>query len=225
MKLSMLSTSSCTFLYTQPYTLFSGDKMTLGYTLSHAFVIVEYLNQHSNYKEAEYSTRMRAAHFPSHTCLSGHHQMSVPLGVVLRWTSLNIIPVMANKMSLAGNQVCHVWCPEAAWVVPCLMSRGVPVPGVGLCSEVQCIMGNDNMGPPPPSGQTDMTENITFPQLRWLAVKCYSKEEINCLSGSLITHKCTWRSYISSSGAKKPGNNRELTSKRKSPVANTYIQF
>ena len=37
--------------------------------------------------------------------------------------------------------------------------------------EVQCIMGNADMGPPTPVDRmTDTTENITFPQLRWLAV-------------------------------------------------------
>ena len=41
--------------------------------------------------------------------------------------------------------------------------------GGALCSEVQCIMGNGIMMTPI-NRQTDMTENITFPQLRWLAV-------------------------------------------------------
>ena len=57
--------------------------------------------------------------------------------------------------------------------------RRVPLPGFGggvglgegsLCCEVQCIMGNGNMGPPV-NRMTDMTENITFPQLCWRAVK------------------------------------------------------
>ena len=40
-----------------------------------------------------------------------------------------------------------------------------------LCGEVQCIMGNGQMGPPPPvNRQTHTTENITFVQLRWRAV-------------------------------------------------------
>ena len=40
-----------------------------------------------------------------------------------------------------------------------------PVRGGRLYSEVQCIMGNGHMGPPIPL-LTDMTLNITFPQLR-----------------------------------------------------------
>ena len=35
--------------------------------------------------------------------------------------------------------------------------------------EVQCIMSNGHMGPPV-NKQTDMSENITFPQLCWRAV-------------------------------------------------------
>ena len=37
----------------------------------------------------------------------------------------------------------------------------------GLYGEVQCIMGNGDMGSPLPRGQTDTTENITLLQLRW----------------------------------------------------------
>ena len=41
--------------------------------------------------------------------------------------------------------------------------------GQGACTMmVQCIMGNGHMGPL--CEQTDITENITFPQLCWLAV-------------------------------------------------------
>ena len=36
------------------------------------------------------------------------------------------------------------------------------------CSEVQGIMDNGHMGPP--CEQTDICENITFPQLRWQEV-------------------------------------------------------
>ena len=38
--------------------------------------------------------------------------------------------------------------------------------------EFQCIMVNGNMGTPAlfPCEQTDTTENITFPQLRWRAI-------------------------------------------------------
>ena len=63
--------------------------------------------------------------------------------------------------------------------VPCLISGGAtggPMSGVwerdrtrgALYREVQCVMGNGHLGPP--GGQTDTTEKITFPQLRWLAV-------------------------------------------------------
>ena len=39
-------------------------------------------------------------------------------------------------------------------------------------SEVQCIMGNGHVGPTHEQTeiQTHMTENITFPQLRWRVV-------------------------------------------------------
>ena len=47
----------------------------------------------------------------------------------------------------------------------------VPSWGGGLYSEFQCIMGNGHMGTP--RVQTDMTENITFPQLRWPVVKIF----------------------------------------------------
>ena len=48
------------------------------------------------------------------------------------------------------------------------MYRGRLCTEGALYNEVQCIMGNGHIGPP---GQTDMTENITFLQLRWRAVK------------------------------------------------------
>ena len=51
-------------------------------------------------------------------------------------------------------------------------------PGLGLgvrYGEVQCIMDNGHMGPLPPCRQTDTTENITFPQLRWRAVMTLCK--------------------------------------------------
>ena len=40
-------------------------------------------------------------------------------------------------------------------------------------SEAQCILSNSHMGPqhPPRLRQTDTTEKITFPQLRWRAEK------------------------------------------------------
>ena len=38
-------------------------------------------------------------------------------------------------------------------------------------SEVQCSTGNGHIGPLPFCEQTDTTENITFQQLRWRAVK------------------------------------------------------
>ena len=43
-----------------------------------------------------------------------------------------------------------------------------------MYGEFQCIMGNGHMGPPL-NKMTHTIENITFPQLRWRAVKmlCY----------------------------------------------------
>ena len=54
------------------------------------------------------------------------------------------------------------------------IQRGTGDQGGSPYNELQCIMGNDPMGLP--CGQnnwlleTDMTENITFPQLRWRVV-------------------------------------------------------
>ena len=39
-----------------------------------------------------------------------------------------------------------------------------------MYGEFQCIMGNGHMGPPL-NKMTHTIENITFPQLRWRAVK------------------------------------------------------
>ena len=39
-----------------------------------------------------------------------------------------------------------------------------------LYNDFQCIMGIGHMGPPIPREQTDTSENIIFPQLRWWAV-------------------------------------------------------
>ena len=54
-----------------------------------------------------------------------------------------------------------------------LYRRGLgPVQKGPLHSEAKCIIGNGHMGHPPlTEWQTDMTENITFPQLRLRAVK------------------------------------------------------
>ena len=49
------------------------------------------------------------------------------------------------------------------------MSGGQCQRGGGLYSEVQCIMGNGHIGTP--YEQTDTSENIIFPQLRWRGVK------------------------------------------------------
>ena len=38
-----------------------------------------------------------------------------------------------------------------------------PMSGGSLYGQVQCIMGNGHMGPPPPNRMIDMIENITFP--------------------------------------------------------------
>ena len=61
-------------------------------------------------------------------------------------------------MSLEGQARGHGWGGAKAHVW-----------GGGLNSEVQCIMGNGHMGTHP--RKTDMIENITFPRLRWRAVK------------------------------------------------------
>ena len=50
-------------------------------------------------------------------------------------------------------------------------ARG-PVSGVGtLYSEIQCIMSNGHMGPPPLNRMTDTCDNNTYPQLCWAATK------------------------------------------------------
>ena len=57
--------------------------------------------------------------------------------------------------------------------VPCL-GAGVGVGG-SLFGEVQCIMGNGQVGPTPPvlNRMTNTTKNITFLQLRWPQVIIY----------------------------------------------------
>ena len=47
------------------------------------------------------------------------------------------------------------------------------VQGGSLFGEVQCIMGNGRITPPPSCTEwlTDTTENITFPEFRWRVVK------------------------------------------------------
>ena len=67
----------------------------------------------------------------------------------------------------------HSWLPDATsggdkagslyGKVPCL--GGGDCRDRSLHDEFQCIMGND-----PPCGQTNTTENITFPQLCWQVI-------------------------------------------------------
>ena len=64
--------------------------------------------------------------------------------------------------------------------VPCLGWLGwgslyikVPCRGVYRAKEIQCIMGNGHMGTPVDrltDWQTDMTENVTVPQIHWRTV-------------------------------------------------------
>ena len=63
------------------------------------------------------------------------------------------VPSVGHQMSLAGGPMSHGG-------IPCLGERIR-----ALYSEVECIMGNGDMGTP--CEQTDTTENITFPQIRW----------------------------------------------------------
>ena len=52
-----------------------------------------------------------------------------------------------------------------------LYPGGLTWGGGSLYGKVQCIVGNGHgILPPPNCEQADMTENITFPQLRWKAV-------------------------------------------------------
>ena len=60
------------------------------------------------------------------------------------------------------------WCQGYPWSP---MSQGQ----AGVYSKFQCIMDNGHMGPPV-DRHTHMSENITFPQLRWRVVvisDCY----------------------------------------------------
>ena len=63
--------------------------------------------------------------------------------------------IARDRTRVSGNVMSDVW----EWALGC---------GVALYNEVQFIMGNGHIGSP--CGQTDRTENITFPQLHWQAV-------------------------------------------------------
>ena len=54
-----------------------------------------------------------------------------------------------------------------------------------LYSEVQCIMGNGHIGPP--CGQTQTTENITFPRLRWQMVTITGQTQYKLFGVNSIT--------------------------------------
>ena len=75
----------------------------------------------------------------------------------------------------------QVWTGlKRLWWTPDVSSKGGRVSrsdlgGGGGYSEIQCIMGNGHIGPPL---WTDMTENITFLQLRWGAVKMLYKLDV-----------------------------------------------
>ena len=58
------------------------------------------------------------------------------------------------------------------------MSWGGAKAGAGgsLYGEIQCTMGNGHTGTSPPNRMTDTTENITFQELRFWAVKRYTLE-------------------------------------------------
>ena len=102
-----------------------------------------------------------------------------------------------HQMSLAGGPRSDGWSP-------CLMSGGTGpmsyVQGWGagaggamsdaglgraLYSKVQWIIGNGHMGTP--CEQTETSENITFPQLRWRAVKMGFQ---NCVENFILHRDC-----------------------------------
>ena len=58
-----------------------------------------------------------------------------------------------------------------------------------MYGEVQCIMGYGHMRPS--CGQTDTTENNTFPQLRWWSCsrRPFSRMPITCLFGRCMGYK------------------------------------
>ena len=58
----------------------------------------------------------------------------------------------------------------------------------GLYGEVQCIIA------PPLNRMTDTYENITFPQLRWWAVKCNFKKSLMSQNTKdvLLTSGCSY---------------------------------
>ena len=90
---------------------------------------------------------------------------------------------LGHQMSLLGSEVggtCTVKsisyvCVGWGQVGPCTVKYHVweaRADEGSLHGGVQCIMGNDHMRASlyPVNIQTHMTENITFPQLRWQAV-------------------------------------------------------
>ena len=93
---------------------------------------------------------------------------------VLKWTSLSRSPVLATRCHQQGVPV-H-WGPMSGVegfgvgggsVQWCPLSGGEGT----MYNEVQCIMGNCHMTLLCSHGQTDTTENITFPHFRWRAVR------------------------------------------------------
>ena len=68
-----------------------------------------------------------------------------------------------EQVSSDGHQISLAGRPELGGV-PCLVSGGP-------YSEVQSTMINGHMGTPSPCEQTNLIQNITFPQLGWRSVK------------------------------------------------------
>ena len=77
---------------------------------------------------------------------------------------------LSHQMSLVGRGLEGFLYSEIPYVEEGA-GTGTWGEAVELYSEIQCFMGNGYMWPLlHVNRQTDMTENITFPQLRWRAV-------------------------------------------------------
>ena len=80
------------------------------------------------------------------------HQMLLPGGGAVQWGPMSGLGRGAGFTGLGGRDLySKIQCLEGVW------------------EPVQWVMGNGHMAPPV-NRQTDTTENITFPQLRWWAV-------------------------------------------------------
>ena len=127
--------------------------------------------------------------------------LQLPLDVSYGWgpqvNKFQQVSRLDHQMSVAGDQgvlMSHVWMRGGVVTGPRL--------GQGLCtvrSNASCVMVTWEPRLPPVNRQTDKTENITFPQLRWRAVDSYQNPNYNSrhsypLHCSRVFNECSFQS-------------------------------